>query len=104
MNHWKKLYHMQKQVGDMADYEIVYSKAAAKDIPKLKAANLADKAKDLCESLANNPRPLFSKKLCGDLSGRYSIRINLQHRLVYKIIETKKIVKVVSMWGHYDDN
>lgn len=95
---------MQKWVGDMAYYEIIYSKAAAKDIPRLKAANLADKTKALCESLANNPQPIFSKKLYGNLSDRYSIRINLKHRLVYKIIEEKKIVKIVSMWGHYDDN
>ena len=75
---------------------------AAKDINLLKAAKLGNKALKLCESLTTNPYPLNSKQLIGDLEGLRSIRINLQHRLVYEVSEDKKIVKILRMWGHYE--
>ena len=58
---------------------------------------LADKVADLCSSI-----PLYSKQLSGDLRGKRSIRINLQHRLVYEVLESEKIIKILSMWSHYE--
>ena len=85
-------------------YEVVYTRRAAKDAPKLKAANLADKAKALTEILKENPyqNPPPYEKLVGDLQGAYSRRINLTHRLVYQVYEKEKMVKIVSMWSHYE--
>jgi len=85
-------------------YTLKYTKGAIKDVQNLKAIKLASKVEILCESLAKNPTPPNSKKLSGDLKGKRSIRINLQHRLVYKIYENEKIIKILSMWNHYSDN
>ncbi len=85
-------------------YRVVYTKAAAKDIPKLKGAGLADKAKVLIDLLRENPfqNPPSYEKLVGDLQGLYARRINLQHRLVYQVYEAEKTVKVISLWSHYE--
>lgn len=83
-------------------YTLEYTKQAVKDIQLLKTAKLDIKAEKLSKELQCDPYPLNSKQLYWDLKGRRSIRINLQHRLVYEVIEEKKIVKVLSMWGHYD--
>lgn len=86
-------------------YRIIYTKKAIKQIPFLKAAHLDEKAKRLialikCEPLATPPS---YEQLRGDLSGAYSRRINLQHRLIYSIDEKEKTIKIISMWSHYDD-
>ncbi|HJD65741.1 MAG TPA: type II toxin-antitoxin system YoeB family toxin [Rickettsia endosymbiont of Bembidion nr. Transversale] len=83
-------------------YTILYTKKAIEDIQNLKAAKLADKASSLCKSLSINSMPSNSKKLYRDLKGKHSIRINLQHRLVYEIFEKEKKIKIISMWGHYE--
>ncbi len=85
-------------------YEIVYTKTAAKQIPLLKAAKLDGKAKKLIEILKENPfqNPPSYEKLSGDMATAYSRRINLQHRLVYQVFEEEKIVKIISMWTHYE--
>ena len=85
-------------------YKIVYTKAAAKDIPKLKAAHLDAKARALIEVIRENPyqAPPSYEKLVGDLQGLYSRRINLQHRLVYQIHEEAQTIKIVSLWTHYE--
>ena len=85
-------------------YSIVYTKIALNDIPKLKAAGLEEKTKALIELLRENPyeSPPPFKKLKGELSGAYSRRINIQHRLVYEIIENEKTVKILKLWTHYD--
>ena len=85
-------------------YRIVYTKTAAKDIPKLKAARLDSTAKALIDILRNDPyqTPPPFEKLVGDLQGDYSRRINIKHRLVYEIIENEKIVKILSLWSHYE--
>ena len=77
-------------------YKIVYTKAAAKDVPKLKAAHLADKAKALIDIIRDDPfqKPPSYEKLVGDLNDAYSRRINLQHRLVYQIYEEEKEITV----------
>lgn len=85
-------------------YKIVYTKAAAKDVPKLKAAHLDAKAKALIDVIRCNPyqTPPSYEKLVGDLQGLYYRRINIQHRLVYEVIEEVKIIKIVSLWTHYE--
>ena len=85
-------------------YAIVYTKTALKDIPKLKAAHLDEKAKELIAVIRENPyqTPPSYEKLVGDLAGLYSRRINQQHRLVYEVFEPEQAVKVVSLWSHYE--
>lgn len=85
-------------------YKVVYTKAAVKDIEKLKAAHLADKAKALVDLIKQNPYqiPPSYEKLLGDLDGLYSRRINIKHRLVYEVIEDEKIIKIISLWSHYE--
>ena len=85
-------------------YKIVYTKAAAKDVPKLKAAHLDGKVKALIEIIKVNPfqNPPSYEKLVGDLSGLYSRRINAQHRLVYEVVEEAQTIKILSMWSHYE--
>ena len=86
-------------------YGIVYTKTAVKDIPKLKAAHLDTKAKALIDVIRANPyqTPPSYEKPVGDLQGLYSRRINLQHRLVYHVLEDEKIVKIISLWTHYEN-
>ena len=85
-------------------YKIFYTKAALKAIPKLKGANLDGKVKKLVDILREDPykTPPTYEKLTGDLSGAFSRRINVQHRLVYQIDDENKTVKIVSMWTHYE--
>lgn len=86
-------------------YKLVYTKSATKDIIKLKSANLAPKAKYLINIISLNPyqTPPPYEKLTGDLSGLYSRRINYKHRLVYQIYENQKVLKVISLWTHYEN-
>ena len=85
-------------------WRIVYSKQAKKDAKKLSASNLSGKAQELIETISNNPfqTPPPYEKLSGDLSGAYSRRINIQHRLVYEIFEEERTVRVIRMWTHYE--
>ena len=85
-------------------YKIVYDKRALKDIPKLKSTNLDKKTKSLIDILRLNTyqSPPPYEKLVGDLEGAYSRRINIQHRLVYQILEDIKTIKIISMWYHYE--
>ena len=85
-------------------YKIVFTKLAVKDLKKLKAAGLSQKAKNLVELIKQNPfeTPPSFEKLVGDLSGAYSRRINIQHRLVYSVDEASKTVKIIRMWTHYE--
>ena len=88
----------------MAQYQLLYTKAAQKDAKNLNAAGLKDKALLILEIIAINPfqNPPPYEKLIGDLAGAYSRRINIQHRLVYEVLEAEKIVKVLKLWTHYD--
>ena len=85
-------------------WEVVYAKHAQKDAQKLAASGLKAKAQELLLILKENPfqNPPPFEKLVGDLSRAYSRRINIQHRLVYEVLHTEKIVKVLRMWSHYD--
>ncbi|NOT69393.1 MAG: Txe/YoeB family addiction module toxin [Methylophilaceae bacterium] len=88
----------------MSQYQLLYTKAAQKDAKKLNAAGLKDKALLLLEIIAENPfqNPPPYEKLIGDLVSAYSRRINIQHRLVYQVLEDEKIVKVLRLWTHFE--
>lgn len=89
----------------MVKYRIVYAKQAQKDAKKIARSNLKEKALELINLLEEDPymRPPEYEALVGDLSGTYSRRINIQHRLVYQVYEEEKVVKVLRMWTHYGD-
>lgn len=84
-------------------WKVVFTKQAQKDARKLASAELKPNAEKLIEILRSNPfqKPPSYEKLIGDLLGVYSRRINLQHRLVYQILEKEKTVKIIRMWTHY---
>lgn len=85
-------------------WTLVYTRQARKDAKKLAASGLKMAAQSLLEILQEDPfkSPPSFEKLVGDLAGAYSRRINIQHRLVYQVIESEKIVKVIRMWTHYE--
>ena len=86
-------------------YKIEFHKRVIKDIAKLKENKLEVKTKRLIELIKNNPfqNPPPYEKLTGDLKGLYSRRINIQHRLVYKVNEQENKVQILSMWTHYEN-
>ena len=88
----------------MSRWRVVFTKQAQKDAQKIAAAGLRDKAGALLEILAENPfqSPPAFEKLVGDLSGAYSRRINIQHRLVCQVLKDVHTVKVLRMWTHYE--
>ena len=85
-------------------WNVVYSKQAANDSKKIEQSNLKESVKRLIEVLKNDPfqNPPPYEKLIGDLTGKFSRRINLQHRLVYEVFEKEMIVRVLRMWTHYE--
>lgn len=85
-------------------WKIVYTKQAQKDAQKLLSAGLKAKADKLLDILKENPYqiPPSYEKLVGDLAGAYSRRINIQHRLVYQVLDSDRLVKVIRMWTHYE--
>ena len=85
-------------------WRLVYTKQAQKDAKKLVASKLKPKAQALLDILRNDPfqNPPPYEKLVGDLVGAYSRRINIQHRLVYEVLEAEHTVKVIRMWTHYE--
>jgi Txe/YoeB family toxin of toxin-antitoxin system len=88
----------------MVKWQLVYARPTLKDAKKLAAAGLKEKALGLLQILELNPHqtPRPYEKLTGDLTGAYSRRINIQHRLVYEVLEEEKVVKVIRLWSHYD--
>lgn len=88
----------------MVAWNLAYSKFAVKDAKKLSAAGLKDKAQALLDIIEANPfqNPPPFEKLVGDLTGAYSRRINIQHRLIYEVFRKEKTVRVLRMWTHYD--
>lgn len=94
-------------------YRIIYTKQAVKDIKNLKACGLDKKAKELIEIMKKNSfqNPPSYEKLVGNLQGYCSRRINIQHRIVFQVIEEPNIhedieyeryVKIIRMWTHYE--
>lgn len=82
----------------------MFTKHAQKDAKRLAESGLKTNAQTLLVVLSTNPfqNPPPYEKLIGDLSGAYSRRINIQHRLVYEVLDADKIVKVLRMWSHYE--
>ena len=89
--------------GNVGIWDLAFSKAAAKDAKNLLAAGLKPKTQALLNLLRSNPwqNPPPYEKLVGELASAYSRRINLQHRLVYRVNESAKQVDVLRMWTHY---
>ncbi len=89
----------------MVEYKILYSKQALKDAKHLSSAKLDKKAKALIDILKVNPlqNPPRYEKLLGNLDGSYSRRINIQHRMVYEVRESDKVVRISRMWSHYGE-
>ena len=88
----------------MVKWKIVFTRQAQKDVRKIAASGLREKAENLFALLSEDPfkSPPPYEKLVGDLSGAYSRRINIQHRLVYQVLEDIETVKIVRMWTHYE--
>jgi len=88
----------------VVSWEVVFAKQALKDAKKLAASGLKAKAQELLEVLAINPlqNPPPYEKLVGDLAAAYSRRINIQHRIVYEVFPSERIVRVLRMWTHYE--
>ena len=88
----------------MVSWAVVFAKQALKDAKKLAASGLKPKAQELLALLANDPfsNPPPFEKLVGDLAGAYSRRINIQHRLVYQVLQAEQTVKVLRLWTHYE--
>jgi toxin YoeB len=85
-------------------YKSLFTKQAQKDAKKLSASNLKKKAEEILDILQSEPfcdYPPY-EKLIGDLTGSFSRRINIQHRIVYQVVEEEKIVKIIRMWTHYE--
>jgi len=86
------------------NWKLVFTKMAQKDAKKIKRAGLKPKVEELLSVIKENPfqNPPSYEKLIGDLSGAYSRRINIQHRLIYQVLTEENAVKVIRMWTHYE--
>ena len=85
-------------------WEVHYTKQAQKDAKKLNQSGLKKRVQGLLEIISKKPyqNPPPYEKLVGDLSGAYSRRINIQHRLVYQVLEQENAIKILRMWTHYE--
>lgn len=85
-------------------WKLVYTKQAQKDARKLASTSLKPKAQELLTIIAEDPyqKPPQFEKLVGDLAGAYSRRINIQHRLVYQVLDEQGVVKILRLWSHYE--
>ena len=88
----------------MVEYELVITKKAAKEGKNLSSAGLKPKIDALFAILRKNPYEPYPtyEKLSGDMAGAYARRINIQHRLVYEVLEDEEIVRLLRMWTHYE--
>jgi toxin YoeB len=94
---------MRQGIG-LVSWQLVFAKHAQKDAQKLATSGLKTKAQELLAIVKANPfqNPPPYEKLVGDLSGVYSRRINIQHRIVYEVQQSDKTIKVLRMWSHYE--
>lgn len=85
-------------------WSLHFTRQAQKDARKLASSGLKAKAQDLLVILELDPwqNPPSYEKLVGDLAAAYSRRINIQHRLVYQVLEAERVVKVLRLWTHYE--
>jgi toxin YoeB len=87
----------------LVKWRLAFTRQAQKDARKLAAAGLKPKAEELLRLIGKDPfQPPPFYKLVGDLAGSYSRRINIQHRLVYQVLEKERVVKVIRLWTHYE--
>ena len=88
----------------LVTWTLVYTREAAKDAKKLSRSGLRAKAESLLSILSRDPyqNPPPFEKLVGDLAGAFSRRINIQHRLVYQVLPSDRVVKILRMWTHYE--
>ena len=88
----------------MVKWTLIYTKQVQKDAKKVSSSGLRDNVERLLAIIADNPfqNPPPYEKLLGDLSGAFSRRINIQHRLVYQVLSDTRTVKVIRMWTHYE--
>jgi len=85
-------------------WRLVFTKQAQKDAQRIAVSGHRAKVEQLLAILRNDPYqvPPPFEKLIGDLAGAYSRRINIQHRLVYQLLDSERVVKVIRMWTHYE--
>jgi toxin YoeB len=88
----------------LVSWQLVFTKQAQKDAKKISQADLKPQADRLLDVLREDPfqNPPLYEKLMGDLSGAYSRRINIQHRLIYQVLKDVHTVKIIRMWTHYE--
>lgn len=88
----------------MVSWQLVFTRQAQKDAKKIAHSGLKPQAERLLEIIKENPfnNPPPYEKLVGDLVGAYSRRINIQHRLVYEVLDAIKTIKIIRMWTHYE--
>lgn len=88
----------------MDEWQLLFTKQAAKDAKKIASSGLGKQVNKLLDVIKENPYEPYPpyEKLTGDLTGYYSRRINIQHRLVYQILEAEKTIKIIRMWTHYE--
>ena len=88
----------------LVSWHVVYSRHAQKDAKKLAHSKLKKKAQEILAIIEQDPfhNPPPFEKLLGDLTGAYSRRINIQHRLVYQVLLEEHTVKILRMWTHYE--
>jgi Txe/YoeB family toxin of toxin-antitoxin system len=84
-------------------YCIVFTTQAKKDAKNISSAGLKSKVQELLTLIESEPlkHPPKFEYLIGALKGKISRRINIQHRLVYEILEEEKTIKILRMWSHY---
>lgn len=88
----------------MAGWQVLFTRQAQKDAKKIARGSMKTQAEALLAILANDPfqTPPRYEKLVGDVAGAHSRRINIQHRLVYEVLERERVVKVIRLWSHYE--
>ena len=88
----------------MVSWRLVFTAQAGRDAKKLAASGLRPRAEEILEILRENPfqSPPRFERLAGDLRGAFSRRINIQHRLVYQVLQQERVVKILRMWTHYE--
>jgi len=86
------------------NWRVVFTAHARRDAKKLASSGLKSRAQEFLDLLADDPyrTPPRYEKLLGDLTGAFSRRINIQHRLVYQVFDNERVVKVIRMWSHYE--
>jgi toxin YoeB len=88
----------------LVSWRLVFTKQAQRDAKKIALSGLKAQASKLLDIIKKNPyqNPPAYEELVGDLSGAFSRRINIQHRIIYQVLDDVKTVKVIRMWTHYE--